>query len=536
MRVVPAQICDLVQRKDTRQVLLARTASTSELGGCVTKASTRPQLIPSNDVTMAPPLPSNVEAERGILGAVVLDNHALNTAVERLRSEDFFLSQHRHIFERMIQLGEKRQGIDTVTLVEDLTRLGVLESAGGVAYISQLADGLPRVTNVEHYARIVKEKAVLRSLIHSAAAIQEQALAANEDASAILARASEQIAALSARAGGSTEPVDWVDIFHSWAEFEQCPPLQFAIEGFLQNDGATMIGGLSGHGKTFILLSVAKALLAGKGSRLWDLFTVKENAVRVVYLIPECSLAPFKHRLKLFGIYNCLAPDDGRLLVRTLSKGPTPCLSDPRILFAAKGAHVILDTAVRFAEGDENSATEMARGLANDIFALLGSGARSVLCAHHSPKPFARENTMRLENVLRGSGDVGAMLTTAWGVKQLDADSNVIHIENIKPRDFQPCGPFQIVGRPCIDDTGDFALHKKPGECGSLQEEQEPERDKGGAPSQAREARAANIALMRQWLCDEPSLSSAGLSQRFANLGIKIGDSAIRKYRKEINL
>jgi len=145
------------------------------------------------DVTLERPLPSNIEAERCILGAVLLDNHVLNTAVERLRSEDFFLSQHRHIFERMIQLAEKRHAIDTVTLMEDLSSHGVLEASGGVAYISQLADGLPRVTNVEHYARIVKEKAVLRSLIHSAAAIQEQALAAGDEADTILDRAENAI-------------------------------------------------------------------------------------------------------------------------------------------------------------------------------------------------------------------------------------------------------------------------------------------------------------------------------------------------------
>jgi replicative DNA helicase len=145
------------------------------------------------DVTLERPLPSNIEAERCILGAVLLDNHVLNTAVERLRSEDFFLSQHRHIFERMIQLAEKRHAIDTVTLMEDLSSHGVLEASGGVAYISQLADGLPRVTNVEHYARIVKEKAVLRSLIHSAAAIQEQALAAGDEANTILDRAENAI-------------------------------------------------------------------------------------------------------------------------------------------------------------------------------------------------------------------------------------------------------------------------------------------------------------------------------------------------------
>ncbi len=147
----------------------------------------------ASDTTLERPLPHNIEAERSILGAVLLDNHALNAAVERLRSEDFFLPQHRHIFERMVQLGEKQQAIDTITLMEDLVRSGELEAAGGVAYLSQLADGLPRVTNVEHYARIVKEKAILRSLIYSASAIQEQALAAGDDADVILDRAESSI-------------------------------------------------------------------------------------------------------------------------------------------------------------------------------------------------------------------------------------------------------------------------------------------------------------------------------------------------------
>jgi replicative DNA helicase len=147
----------------------------------------------ASDTTLERPLPHNLEAERSILGAVLLDNHALNAAIERLRSEDFFLPQHRQIFERMVNLGEHQQAIDTVTLMEDLSRAGKLEAAGGVAYLSQLADGLPRVTNVEHYARIVKEKAVLRNLAYSAAAIQEQALAAGDDADVILDRAESTI-------------------------------------------------------------------------------------------------------------------------------------------------------------------------------------------------------------------------------------------------------------------------------------------------------------------------------------------------------
>jgi replicative DNA helicase len=147
----------------------------------------------TTDTSIERPLPHNLEAERSILGAVLLDNHSLNAAVEKLRSEDFFLPQHRQIFQRMIQLAEHQQAIDVVTLMDDLARRGELDSAGGVAYLSQLADGLPRATNVEHYARIVKEKSVLRNLAFSAAAIQEQALAAGDDADVILDRAESTI-------------------------------------------------------------------------------------------------------------------------------------------------------------------------------------------------------------------------------------------------------------------------------------------------------------------------------------------------------
>ncbi len=145
------------------------------------------------DVNLERPLPHNLDAERSILGAILLDNHALNPAVEKLKTDDFFLDPHRRIFERMIALAEAQQAIDLVTLTEDLHRCGGLEAAGGAAYLAQLVDGVPRISNIEHYARIVKEKSMLRNLAHTALAIQERALAAEEDADAILDNAESSI-------------------------------------------------------------------------------------------------------------------------------------------------------------------------------------------------------------------------------------------------------------------------------------------------------------------------------------------------------
>src|SRR6202049_1956796 len=85
------------------------------------------------EATLERPLPSNLDAERSVLGAILLDNNALNAAIENLRAEDFFLDQHRRVFTQMIALGESQQAIDLITLTEELHRRGDLEAAGGGA-------------------------------------------------------------------------------------------------------------------------------------------------------------------------------------------------------------------------------------------------------------------------------------------------------------------------------------------------------------------------------------------------------------------
>jgi AAA domain len=330
--------------------------------------------------------------------------------------------------------------------------------------------------------------------------------------------------------------MNWRELFHTYEEFEAAPELTFAIEGFLQNDGATLIGGLSGHGKSLIMLSMIKAQFAGAGTRLWGQFLVKEPAERILYLIPESALTPFKYRLKLFDLYKYVAPDDDRLLVRTLTKGLTPSLSDPRILAAAKGAYVYLDTAVRFStEGDENSAADNQNGLATDLFSLLGAGAKAVIGAHHSPKSFTHEKAMGLENVLRGSGDIGAMLTTAWGIKQLDAAQNIIHVQNIKARDFEAVGAFQIIGRPFISERHDFKLLKAPDDCGSLHEELEEQKETLQDINDKRQKeRTGRIAMVRAWLSADPNLSADELRKKFNTTGLDVAIDTVYRYQKEV--
>ena len=147
-------------------------------------------------VTPARTLPQNLEAERSVLGAILIDPEAFNAAAEILEPRDFFRDAHRRIFEKMAALSERGQVIDLVTLKDELARGGELDAVGGAGYIAALVDGVPRSTNVEHYARIVKEKSILRSLIHSANRIIATAYEGEQEPEVVLDEAERAIFAI----------------------------------------------------------------------------------------------------------------------------------------------------------------------------------------------------------------------------------------------------------------------------------------------------------------------------------------------------
>jgi replicative DNA helicase len=149
------------------------------------------------DYISAQTLPANVEAERSILGAVLLDNLAYNQAAEHLKPEDFLLDSHRRIYSRMTDLADSSRSIDLITLAEELGRHGELESIGGVAYISGLLDGVPDRPSIEHYIKIVRDKALLRGLIHTATAAIARASEQSDSAEEILNDTEAQIFQLS---------------------------------------------------------------------------------------------------------------------------------------------------------------------------------------------------------------------------------------------------------------------------------------------------------------------------------------------------
>ncbi len=130
--------------------------------------------------------PHSLEAERTVLGGILVQNENLNVVLSVISPEDLYKDSHRKILERIISLVDKGLPVDLLSLTEDAQRAGVLEEAGGAAYLASLLDGVPRNLNVEYYAQIIKEKALLRRLILSSTRIIQESYEQKEDADELL--------------------------------------------------------------------------------------------------------------------------------------------------------------------------------------------------------------------------------------------------------------------------------------------------------------------------------------------------------------
>ena len=156
-------------------------------------------------------LPANVDAERTILGAILLDNAAHSEAAEKLTEDDFSLDSHRRIFLRMSELMNASRAVDIVTLSNELARMKEIESVGGVAYLASLTEGLPRRPVIEEYIRIVKDKSLLRKLMLICSSAIARAADQSEDAIGVLDVTESQLLEVSQK-GLTTglQPIDQI--------------------------------------------------------------------------------------------------------------------------------------------------------------------------------------------------------------------------------------------------------------------------------------------------------------------------------------
>lgn len=309
---------------------------------------------------------------------------------------------------------------------------------------------------------------------------------------------------------------DWRELFHTREECENAPPISFLIDAFLQREGVTGLAAPVRERKSLIALNVAHALVTGE--KLFDHFTVTKRPDRVLYLCPEMALGPFSDRLKKIGLLDYVGE---RLFYRTLSKDGKLRLLDDALRPALPGSLVILDTAVRFLEGDEDSSSDM-RLFADELFALLRVGAEAVFVLYHSPKSQGNADMMTLENALRGSGDLGAALACCWGTRLQDVSKpyeSASYMANLKMRDFES-KPFEVTSGP------DCRLHivSEPGDHVTLKPRTGNRANKDGKDEAAEAVIRAN-----------PKMNVRELSELLASLGMKRGKTWVGQARSRIN-
>ncbi|PKN20046.1 MAG: replicative DNA helicase [Deltaproteobacteria bacterium HGW-Deltaproteobacteria-6] len=215
--------------------------------------------------------PQNTEAEQSILGSILLENGSINAALEIINKGDFYSESHRKIFSVIVEMSEKNEPVDLITLSNALKDRSLLDSIGGTAYLASLADNVPSAANVANYAKIVKEKAILRGLIGSATEIINSCYETGSDVDQVLDKAEHNIFEISEnKVRPSFYPIKDI-VRESFRAIEDLFTRKELITGVatgfekfddmtsgLQNSDLIIIAGRPSMGKTAFALNIAQ--------------------------------------------------------------------------------------------------------------------------------------------------------------------------------------------------------------------------------------------------------------------------------------
>jgi replicative DNA helicase len=238
--------------------------------------------------------PHSLEAEKTVLGGILVNNESLNVVLSIITPEDFYKESHRKIIERISALVDKGLPVDLLSLSEEMQRAGLLEEAGGMAYLSSLMDGVPKSLNVEYYAQIIKEKALLRRLIISSAKIITASYEQKEEADDLLNEAQAaiiEVAEQRIRPGlvpvrALTAPT--LDMIRRFAERKEA--VTGVPSGFRSLDGLTagfhpselvIVAARPSMGKTALALNIAQhaGMRAERSAAFFSMEMAKEQLV-----------------------------------------------------------------------------------------------------------------------------------------------------------------------------------------------------------------------------------------------------------------
>jgi replicative DNA helicase len=255
--------------------------------------------------------PQNLEAEQAVLGAMLIEKEAIARVTELLKGGDFYREAHRLIFEAMLDLYNRNEAVDMITVIELLKREDNLEKVGGIAYVTSLANSVPTAANVHYHAKIVEEKALLRQLIQTSTQIAALGYEGSEEVSQIVDQAEKMILEVSnRRIGGDFTPIKSI-VLDAFGKIEQLYESRGGITGLatgfkdldrltsgLQNSDLILVAARPSMGKTAFTLNIASnvAIREKKAVAFFSLEMSKEQLVQRM-LCAEASIDSQKLRI-----------------------------------------------------------------------------------------------------------------------------------------------------------------------------------------------------------------------------------------------
>ena len=286
--------------------------------------------------------PQNLEAESSVLGGILLENEAVNQVLELLRAEDFYRESHRKVFRAIVELSDRSEPVDLITLSDCLKNRGELEAVGGTAYLASLADFVPTAANISHYARIVREKSILRSLISTATEIATRGYEEQGNVDEFLDSAEKVIFDISEKkikasfvAVGDMikDTLKTVEKLYERKEMVTGVPTGYndldKLTAGLQPAELIIVAGRPGMGKTAFALNIAaNAAFTGAGVAVFSLEMAKEQLV-LRMLCSEARVDSSKVRSGYLGErdFPQLAKAAGRLHEAPIYIDDTPAIS-----------------------------------------------------------------------------------------------------------------------------------------------------------------------------------------------------------------
>lgn len=239
--------------------------------------------------------PHSLEAEQSVLGAMILNKEAINTAIEQLHPEDFYKEANREIFEAIIELFNRNEPVDLITLSEELRKRGTLENLGGVTYLAELSGGVAITSNVKYYCDIVEEKSILRRLIKSCDDIMAKSYEGTEEVNNIIEEAEKNIFDITqGRHREGFAPIKEV-LLDSFSKIEEMAAHQGELTGLttgfididqklsgMQNSDLILLAARPSMGKTALGINIAtnSAIKAEASVAIFSLEMSKEQLVQ----------------------------------------------------------------------------------------------------------------------------------------------------------------------------------------------------------------------------------------------------------------